>query len=140
MTDMEPRGTVVTDTDDPDALRQQIEQTREELGETVSALSEKTDVKAQASAKAEEVKAKVHDVEEKAKDKAHQYEAKAKQNPVPVALGALVLLFVLNKFRKRRRAGRVERHRMEDALHRTLAGGVPVAAIMVDREAVEQAA
>ena len=43
-------------TDDPEELRRRIEHTREELGETVSALSDKTDVKAQASAKADELK------------------------------------------------------------------------------------
>jgi alanyl-tRNA synthetase len=40
----------------PDEIRHDIEQTREELGETVEALAAKTDVKAQAQARIEEVK------------------------------------------------------------------------------------
>jgi ElaB/YqjD/DUF883 family membrane-anchored ribosome-binding protein len=40
---------------EPEEIRADIEQTREELGETAAAVAEKADVKAQASAKAEEV-------------------------------------------------------------------------------------
>lgn len=39
---------------DPEQIRENIEQTREELGETVAAVAEKTDVKRQAQAKAEQ--------------------------------------------------------------------------------------
>lgn len=127
-------------TDDPDQLRAQIEQTREELGDTVASLSKKTDVKAQASAKADEVKDKVHEVEEKAKVKAEEATAKAKQNPVPVAIGAVVLLLLLNRFRKRRKGRRIERGLMEDALHHTLSGGLPVTAVLVDRDQLDAAA
>ena len=42
--------------DDPAALRAEIERTRLELGETVAALAEKTDVKARAKEKVAEVK------------------------------------------------------------------------------------
>jgi len=53
-----------------DELRDEIEHTREELGETVEALAAKTDVKAQAKAKIEDVKhdakAKVADVKDRA--------------------------------------------------------------------------
>lgn len=41
---------------DPGEIRDDIEQTREELGDTVAAVAEKTDVKRQARAKAEELK------------------------------------------------------------------------------------
>ena len=40
----------------PDEIRQEIERTREELGETVEALAAKTDIKAQAKAKVDETK------------------------------------------------------------------------------------
>jgi hypothetical protein len=43
----------------PEEIRADIEQTREDLGDTVEALSAKTDVKAQAKAKVESVKEKV---------------------------------------------------------------------------------
>lgn len=140
MTSTDPTTPVLADPDDPDALREQIEQTRHELGETVSALSDKTDVKAQATAKADEVKEKVHEVEALAKEKVREVETRAKQNPVPVAIGAIAVLYLLNRLRKRRRANRVERRRLESALQRTLAGGVPVAAMLVDSERVAEAA
>ena len=41
--------------DDPEELKQEIERTREQLGETVEALAAKADVKAQARAKASQV-------------------------------------------------------------------------------------
>ena len=43
----------------PEEIRADIEQTREDLGDTVEALSAKTDVKAQAKAKVDSVKEKV---------------------------------------------------------------------------------
>jgi hypothetical protein len=42
----------------PEEIRADIEETREDLGDTVEALAAKTDVKAHAQAKAEEVKQK----------------------------------------------------------------------------------
>ena len=67
-------------------LREEIEETRGELGDTVEQLSAKADVKAQAQAKVDETK--------------HQAQAKAaqvKENPAPVAgiaggIAALMLL------------------------------------------------
>jgi hypothetical protein len=91
--------------DDPDVLREEIAQTREELGDTMAALSEKSDVKAQASAKAEELKAKAQEVTETAR-------AQARDNPMPFVLaatGALVALVVLRKLRRRRRNAKLER-------------------------------
>ena len=71
----------------------------EDLGETVSALSDKTDVKAQASAKADELKEKAqekaHEVTDTAKVKAETVAEQAKENPVPVVIGDLVVLLVL---------------------------------------------
>ena len=45
-----------TDARSPEEIRASIEQTREELGDTVEELAAKTDVKAHAKAKVEEVK------------------------------------------------------------------------------------
>jgi ElaB/YqjD/DUF883 family membrane-anchored ribosome-binding protein len=62
----------------PAEIRAEIDETREELGDTVEALAEKTDVKAQAKAKADQAQALV------------------KENPKPVAIAAgIVALFVL---------------------------------------------
>jgi Protein of unknown function (DUF3618) len=91
--------------DDREALREEIAHTREELGDTVAALSEKSDVKAQASAKAEELKAKAQEATETAR-------AQARDNPMPFVLaaaGALVALVVLRKVRRRRRNAKLER-------------------------------
>jgi ElaB/YqjD/DUF883 family membrane-anchored ribosome-binding protein len=53
----------------PDEIRSDIEQTREELGDTVEALAAKTDVKAQAHAKIDDAKqqakAKVDEVKQR---------------------------------------------------------------------------
>jgi ElaB/YqjD/DUF883 family membrane-anchored ribosome-binding protein len=92
----------------PTEIREEIDQTREELGDTVEALAEKTDVKAQAKAKVDDVKyqakSKVEDVKAKAKEVApespqegiQQAQSLVKQNPKPVAIaGTLIVLFVL---------------------------------------------
>jgi len=50
----------------PERMEAEIEQTREELADTVEALAQKTDVKAQAKAKAAEVKEGVQDKAEAA--------------------------------------------------------------------------
>ncbi len=69
---------------EPDKIREEIEQTREELGETVAAMAEKADVKQQAQAKAGELK-------EQAGAKARQARQLTQENPVPLALvGAFV--------------------------------------------------
>lgn len=93
------------ETDDPEALREEIAQTREELGETVAALTDKSDVKAQATAKAEELKSKAQEVTETAR-------AKAQDDPKPFVLaaaGALLVLAMLRRRRKRRRSAKLER-------------------------------
>lgn len=63
-------------------LRSQIEDTREELGETVEALAHKTDVKAQVNEKVdekrEEAKAKVEEKREEAKAKVDEKVDQAK--------------------------------------------------------------
>jgi ElaB/YqjD/DUF883 family membrane-anchored ribosome-binding protein len=68
----------------PAEIRAEIDQTREDLGDTVEALAEKTDVKAQAKAKVD------------------QGQALVKQNPKPVAIaGAVLVLFVLWRLLRR---------------------------------------
>ena len=49
-------GPAVTETQDPEQIKRQIDATREELGDTVEALAAKTDVKAQAKRKVEETR------------------------------------------------------------------------------------
>lgn len=64
----------------PEEIRDQIEQTREQLGDTVEALAEKTDVKAHA-------KARISAVKETAHEKTEQLVAKARQ-ATPESAGA----------------------------------------------------
>ena len=56
----------------PEELHREIEQTREELGDTVQALAEKTDVKAQA-------RDRIAAVKETAQEKKDEFVSKAKQ-------------------------------------------------------------
>ena len=68
---------------DPEQIKEEIEQTRAELGDTVAAVSEKTDVKKQAKRKVAETKAKAaaktQDVKEKAAAKKDELADKAKE-------------------------------------------------------------
>jgi ElaB/YqjD/DUF883 family membrane-anchored ribosome-binding protein len=104
-------------TPDPEQLRAEIEETRRELGETVAALSAKTDVKAQAHHKVDEVKAAVEEKREELLGKkdellgrarevspdsalsaASSTSAKVRQNPLPAAVaGAFVGGFLLGR-------------------------------------------
>jgi ElaB/YqjD/DUF883 family membrane-anchored ribosome-binding protein len=56
-------------TREPEEIRREIDQTREELGETVEALATKADVKAQARAKVDETKERFSRKAEDAKEK-----------------------------------------------------------------------
>jgi ElaB/YqjD/DUF883 family membrane-anchored ribosome-binding protein len=92
---------------EPGQIREDIEQTREELGETVAAVAEKTDVKRQAQAKAEELKgqagAKAKELSDKAKEVApesategvQQAQQLAKENPMPLAFAGVFLAGVV---------------------------------------------
>jgi ElaB/YqjD/DUF883 family membrane-anchored ribosome-binding protein len=76
----------VTETRDPEEIREEIESRRQELGETVAALAEKADVKA------------------KAKDKVEDAKQSVRENPAPVAaavVGVLALALVVRRARKR---------------------------------------
>jgi chromosome segregation ATPase len=82
---------------DPEQIRQEIEATREEMGDTVAALAAKADVKTQAKQKIEDTKATITSKKdellgkakgaspETASTAAAQASVKARQNPVPVA-------------------------------------------------------
>jgi hypothetical protein len=96
-------------------IRAEIEQTREEVGETVEALAAKSDVKAQAHQRVDEVKANVRARAEEAKAKAKgvtpqsaqeggaQVAGKVRENPTPLIAGAaLVAAFLLGRRSRRR--------------------------------------
>jgi hypothetical protein len=103
----------------PEQIEREIEQTREELADTVGAVAEKADVKKQARLKVDETKAgarrKAEGVKETARAKTRELASRAQQatpdsgasagrqaldtareNPVPVAIaGAFLAGFVL---------------------------------------------
>jgi len=104
----------VTETKDPDQIREEIEETRRELGDTVEALAAKTDVKARVKGRVESTKEsavqKKDDLLGKARETssdsvsagASQATQKAKENPVPVAaIGAFVGGFLIGRLTKR---------------------------------------
>jgi hypothetical protein len=90
-------GTAVTESSDPEQIRQKIEATRAEMGDTVAALAAKADVKTQAKQKIEDTKATIGGKKdelfgkakeaspESASTTAAQVSVTARQNPVPVA-------------------------------------------------------
>jgi flagellar biosynthesis GTPase FlhF len=88
---------------DPDQLRGEIADAREDLGDTVEALAAKTDVKAQAKEKVEEGKDAVRDQQARAEAKLGEVSEQAKKNPVPFAAGGVVALFLLILLLRRRR-------------------------------------
>lgn len=107
-------GPAMTEAHDPEQLREEIEATREELGDTVEALSAKTDVKAQAKRKVEETKASVNEKKDELLGKARQASPetvatvagdatqKVRQNPLPVAVaGAFAVGFVAGRVTSR---------------------------------------
>jgi hypothetical protein len=73
---------------DPEQIEEEIEETREQLGDTVAAATEKADVKKQAKAKKDAFVAKAKEVTpESAGASAEQARRFAQQNPVPIGLG-----------------------------------------------------
>jgi hypothetical protein len=90
-----------------DEIRSDIDETREDVGDTVEALAAKTDVKAQARDRIDEIKGNVRAKADQAKAKAQsttpesarqggeQLVAKVRENPGPVAFGAAVLVAFL---------------------------------------------
>jgi ElaB/YqjD/DUF883 family membrane-anchored ribosome-binding protein len=107
-------GAPVTETKDPEQIREEIEETRRELGDTVEALAAKADVKARmkdkVTATKESAAQKKDDLLGKARETspdsvssgASQATQKAKENPLPVAaFGAFVGGFLLGRLTKR---------------------------------------
>ncbi len=100
------------DPSDPDALRHDIDQTRERLADTVDALHHKLDVKAQAKSKAQgwqqQAQHKAQVVQEQAQYNAHRWKQQAqdlwqRQPQVVVGTGAAAVGFVLTAVLVRRR-------------------------------------
>ena len=94
----------------PEEMRAEIDRTRGELGDTVAAVAEKTDVKKQAQDKVQEVKAqtqeKVEDVKAQAATKTEEAKRHARtlaeERPAALAIGAAVaVLFVLWRLLRR---------------------------------------
>ena len=110
----------------PEEIREDIEETREELGDTAAALAQKADVKGQAKAKVKDAKqkasAKAESIKETATEKKDQFADKtqevtpdsagtalegaqrfARENPAVVGIGAaLAVGFLLGRRRRRR--------------------------------------
>jgi ElaB/YqjD/DUF883 family membrane-anchored ribosome-binding protein len=107
-------GAPVTEAKDPEQIREEIEETRRELGDTVEALAAKADVKARVHEKVESTKESVARKKDELLGKAReaspesvnatasQATQKARANPLPVtAIGAFVGGFVLGRLTKR---------------------------------------
>ena len=104
---------MTTSPDDQQELEKEIEQTREQLGETVEALAGKVDVKARAQQKLGQLtarlkgkateatrKLRLQDRANQAKQQVTQVGQQIKKRPVPAAatagvIGALVLFFTV---------------------------------------------
>jgi ElaB/YqjD/DUF883 family membrane-anchored ribosome-binding protein len=108
--------TAVSDTENPEEIQREIEQTREELGETVEALATKADVKGQAKRKLQDTKASVAEKKDqlltKAKDvspegvssAASETVQAARRNPLPpAAVGAFAVGFLAGRLSKHKR-------------------------------------
>jgi hypothetical protein len=98
---------------EPQEIRRDIESTRREMGDTVEALAEKADVKAQAQKKVADVKATVDAKRQELMGKARgatpdgagsaaaSVTQKARENPVPVGLaGAFAAGLVVGRMLK----------------------------------------
>ncbi len=112
--DTSPSRPPVTDNSDPEQIREEIEATREQLGDTVEALAAKTDVKSQAKHKLDETKETVAAKTDELLNKARQVSPdaaasaatgasqKARENPLPVAaFGAFTLGFLVGRLSRR---------------------------------------
>jgi hypothetical protein len=111
--DQEPRQAspdLAQDERTPEQIQAEIDATREQLGDTVAAVSEKADIKGQAREKVAEVKqtvqAKKDELLAKAKNTspesastgAQQLKGKAQENPLPFAVAvALLAGFLLGR-------------------------------------------
>lgn len=86
-------------------LEQEIERTREHLGDTIDELAAKADMKARARARAAEVKARAADVSGRVRQsKAVQSQVLQRRWPVAVAAGVLIAGAVIIRRRRRGKA------------------------------------
>ncbi|HEX2774305.1 MAG TPA: DUF3618 domain-containing protein [Micromonosporaceae bacterium] len=95
---------------DAEALRAEIAQTREELGDTVQALAAKADVKARVRESAAQTKARVRqraaETTAQLREQATHASAEARRAPVPwvaVAAGAVAAIVAVVVLSRRRR-------------------------------------
>jgi ElaB/YqjD/DUF883 family membrane-anchored ribosome-binding protein len=104
---------VENDQKSPEELRREIEETRQDLGDTAAALAEKTDIRARAKVKLDDLKRTVAEKKQSlaqssgagdgtpaaaAGQVATQAKAKARENPVATAaLAAFAVGFVLGR-------------------------------------------
>ncbi|MFL5832560.1 MAG: DUF3618 domain-containing protein [Solirubrobacterales bacterium] len=110
---------VADDQRSPEEIRREIEETREDLGETAAALAAKTDVKTRAKEKVDNVKQTISDKKEsfasstsgsepggpteQVGNAVTQVRSKAQENPIPsAALAAFVGGFLFGRITKRR--------------------------------------
>lgn len=106
----------MTDQRDPQQIQQEIESTRVELGETVAALAQKADVKAQARNKLRQTRATVSATTDRALTRAREaspdgagsaadsLSQRVKENPLPIAaLAAFAVGFLAGRLARRAR-------------------------------------
>ena len=111
-------ASVATDQKSPEQIRREIEEARQDLGDTAAALAAKTDVKARAKEKVDGVKQTIADKKEsfgpsngngdgdgasaQASHAATQVKAKAQANPIPsAAIAAFVGGFLFGRVTSR---------------------------------------
>jgi ElaB/YqjD/DUF883 family membrane-anchored ribosome-binding protein len=101
-------GTPVENEKSPDEIRRDIEDTREQLGDTAAALAAKTDVKARAKEKVAGVKQSISekapsgDGPSQGASPAEQVKVKVQQNPIAAAaIGAFVGGFLFGRISSR---------------------------------------
>jgi uncharacterized protein YjbJ (UPF0337 family) len=87
----------------PDAIREEISRTREDMGETLDALSAKLDVKGQAKAKADQAKAQAQTLVSQAKDQAQTAYRRQPKAVIVGACAAVVAIAAGLLFRRARR-------------------------------------
>jgi uncharacterized protein DUF3618 len=129
---------------DPSHIREEIEQTRSEMGETVEAIGYKADVPSRARDKVDDAKSKVSETKdnlvskvtgatpdsEDVKDGARQAVGLAQENPLGLAIGAAAFGFILGLS--------VPETKMEDRKLGPIADDVKSKAQETGREAVER--
>jgi ElaB/YqjD/DUF883 family membrane-anchored ribosome-binding protein len=126
--------------EDPDRIRLEIEQTREEMGETVDALSYKADVKSRAKDSLRERKEAVVDLKDRVvgagpdtgqvKSQARRAKSVAEENPLGLAAGAIAVGFLAGML--------VPSTRVEDERIGPLADDVKDRAKQTGQEALER--